>query len=419
VPANSISRRRRRQAGQALPLIGLLLVLLIGFAGLVVDGGQLAMQYRASQNAADAASLAAATMVMNGSTEAQATARANVVAQYNQIPVADLSVAYYGSNGIATTVAALVTQVTATVSHQFPTLFLPIIGIDSATVSASATASVTQGNACVLCVMGNNNTTLKVGNGNVTVTGGNIVVNSSSQSALGVGPNGSITDSSGPTYLVGNDSGANLNNIHSQVITGVPPVPDPFASVPDPVVTGTRTCCSGGGTVTINPGIYSSINLSGHQNVVMNPGVYVITGGITATGNASLTGHDVMIYLACSHYPNSCASGGESGASFTVSGNDTINISAPSYGTYHGMVLFADRHNTSGITLGGNGSTRFVGSIYDLSGNVTISGNGSGSNVNSKVVANQVTMNGNNGAIAINYTQSANYVVPNNLTLSN
>ena len=25
----------------------------------------------------------------------------------------------------------------------------------------------------------------------------------------------------------------------------------------------------------------------------------------------------------------------------------------------------------------------------------------------------------NNGAIAINYTQSANYVVPNNLTLSN
>src|SRR5437588_777299 len=40
-----------------------MLVILIGMAGLVVDGGQLTMQYRASQNAADAAALTAACVV--------------------------------------------------------------------------------------------------------------------------------------------------------------------------------------------------------------------------------------------------------------------------------------------------------------------------------------------------------------------
>src|SRR5439155_1701144 len=84
-----VQRHTARQQGQAIPLIGLLIVILIGMAGLVVDGGQLTMQYRASQNAADAAALTAANHVTNGYTETQSTTLATTVAQRNQIPSAD------------------------------------------------------------------------------------------------------------------------------------------------------------------------------------------------------------------------------------------------------------------------------------------------------------------------------------------
>jgi hypothetical protein len=121
--------------------------------------------------------------------------------------------------------------------------------------------------------------------------------------------------------------------------------------------------------------------------------------------------------MACSNYPTACSSSGQSGASLTVTGNGSVDLSAPSYGPYQGLTVFSDRHNTSTIEIGGNGSTRFVGTVYALSGVANLHGNGSNSSVNARVVANTAAITGN-GNLAINYTQSANYVVPNVLTLS-
>jgi hypothetical protein len=78
------------------------------------------------------------------------------------------------------------------------------------------------------------------------------------------------------------------------------------------------TYCS----TTLNPGIYSSILISGNSTVTMNPGTYVVTGSISVLGNGSLIGHGVTIYLPCSSYPTACATG-QVGASMTVSGNAT------------------------------------------------------------------------------------------------
>ncbi len=405
-------RHRARQRGQAIPLIGLLLVILIGMAGLVVDGGQLTMQYRASQNAADAAALTAAIHLTNGYTETQSTTLATTVAQRNQIPAADLSIAYYDSSGAQTTTALSVTSVTATVTHSFSTLFLPIVGINSGRVSTTATVSVTQGAAsCIFCVMSSSAAPAQdlTGNGSLSVSGGNVQVNSPATGAIAVGSNANLTVTSGNVYVVGTATGTSHispSPLHDTAAS------DPLSSVPVPSV-----ATAGTGSTTLNPGVFSSLSVTGNSTVTMNPGTYVFKGAITVAGNGTLTGHGVTIYLACSNYPTACTSG-QSGASMSVTGNGVVDLSAPSYGTYQGLTVFADRNNTSTVDFGGNGSTRFVGTSYQLAGTLNLHGNGSNSSINSRIIANKVAITGNS-TVTDTYTQSANYVVPNVLTLTN
>src|SRR5687767_3748477 len=75
--------RKNRQSGQAIVLIALMLVLLIGMAALAIDGGGVLFLQRDAQNAADAAALAASrTYCLSGKTDetgaiASGTARAS------------------------------------------------------------------------------------------------------------------------------------------------------------------------------------------------------------------------------------------------------------------------------------------------------------------------------------------------------
>ena len=44
------------------------------------------------------------------------------------------------------------------------------------------------------------------------------------------------------------------------------------------------------GTLTINPGVYPSITVSGKAHLILNPGTYIIdSGGIPVSGNATVT----------------------------------------------------------------------------------------------------------------------------------
>lgn len=401
------------QGGQTIALVALAAMVLIAFTGLVVDGGEVTTEHRDAQNAVDAAALAAAIQIANNHTEANATSVGTLVAGMNGISTSDLHLAYYDSSGAATTGANQVATVTATIQHLFGTIFLPIIGIDSATVGATATATVAHGAACVLCVMspsasGALNVT---DNGGVTVTGGSIAVNSSSATALTLGSNGVMTDGSGIDVVGGYQGGAGAV-FNPSPTTGSTAVEDPFASVPVPSVSNHPSCC----TSPLNPGVYSTISILNNGTLTLNPGVYVVTGGITMSNNSSLIGHGVMIYMACSSYPTPCTSG-QAGASFTAQNNVTLDLSAPSSGTYQGMVVFSDRNNTSPIAFGNNGEARFLGSVYALSAQVQLSNN-SGGTLNNRIVASTVSIS-NNGGFEINFDQSTNYVLPNTYTLTN
>ena len=83
----------------------------------------------------------------------------------------------------------------------------------------------------------------------------------------------------------------------------------------------------------------------------MNSGLYIIEGGgFTVSGNASVTGSGVTIFNAGSKYPTT---GGTYG-SITLSGNGTFNLSAPTTGTYAGVVIFQPADNTKALSVSGN-----------------------------------------------------------------
>jgi Flp pilus assembly protein TadG len=81
-PGRRCARPRRcRRRGAILVWFALLLVLLLGMVGLVIDGGLLMATHRQAQNAADAAALAAAFELMYGKSNAEATATATTFVQ--------------------------------------------------------------------------------------------------------------------------------------------------------------------------------------------------------------------------------------------------------------------------------------------------------------------------------------------------
>jgi hypothetical protein len=231
----------------------------------------------------------------------------------------------------------------------------------------------------------------------VSVVTSIIVINPSTSGALTISGNATISvpgliavDSSSSTALTASGN-AQLNASVIDVAgafrqsgtaafspaptTGVS-IPDPLAGLATPGVTGLTNygseSLSGNSSQTLNPGIYSQIKVSGNASLTLNPGIYIIEGGgLTVSGNASISGSGVMIYNAGSSYP---VSGGNFGG-ITMSGNGTFNLSALTTGPYAGVLIFQSRQNTRALSFSGNAMAGTVGTIYAANALLSMSGN--------------------------------------------
>jgi len=117
----------RRERGQTLAVVAVMIVLLVAFLGLVIDGGNVYAQRRQMQNAADAAALAGARALALGKGNSAAKTTAEQFAQ---------------ANGAAACVPKTETYtVTVAVSKTVPTYFASVIGIREMPVSAVASAA--------------------------------------------------------------------------------------------------------------------------------------------------------------------------------------------------------------------------------------------------------------------------------------
>ncbi len=229
--------------------------------------------------------------------------------------------------------------------------------------------------------------------GNASInTKGALVVDSSSSSAIFASGNSqikaSVIDVNGGVKKSGNAS------LSPAPVTGTAIVLDPFASLPAPSASGLTNYgsknVSGNSSVTINPGIYTSITVSGNGKLTMNPGVYIIKGGgLKVSGNASVVGTGVLIYNEGGEESDDC----ESSGAVTFSGNGSITLSPPTGGTYAGILIFQSRHNTQTMSLSGNSMLGLSGTIYAPDATLIQSGNGQIGTLT--VVVNEMTLSGN------------------------
>lgn len=409
-------RGRARQRGAVTVLVAAMSLVLVAFVGLSVDGGEVQAQQRESQNAADGAALAAATAIINASNygylESDARAIGKTVAGYSGIPTTDVTISFQDTTGADPNDPTRVATVKADVTHVFPTVFLPIMDINTATVSAHAVVTITQNTTanCGLCSLAATASPAVIAQsgGQVQVSGGSLKVNSTGSPAITVSGGGAISATA--VTSVGSVSGPTT----PAAVTGATQVfTDPLATVPTPTVGLAANDVVYASNTTIDPGTYGALTVNTGVTVTMRPGVYVISGPLLVNG--TLNGSNVMVYLTCKsattpYVSAPCTTGGNN-----VDINGTMTVSAPAAGSaYTGMVLFADRNDGGTLTV--NGTITPTGTIYGKSLNIAIP-HGSHQSLTSRVVVGTVNVN-NGGRLAITYTSSGNYVAPGKLALT-
>lgn len=442
-------RRRNRQAGQALYIAAASLVVLMGFLGLGIDMGMLRYEKRLEQTAADAAAIAGASNLTYGTyqTSALDAARSNgfgdtgtyctsgcpnagdvgyVTVTINNPPLS-------GPHQAGTTNAP--DYVEAIVSAVQPTYFMKVFGVTSETVTARAVATnwsgaAGTGNGCIY-TLGTPTKKLTANSAGVGASG-SVILNAPQ---CGIVDNGNLVANGGVNLSVnassigvgGTYNGPSQENCSANPPIGVCPAPctdgttcgmpysgDPFANkYPVPPIGGCAsngTCpafnAPSGQTTTFSPNTYvGGGTINNNATAVFSPGVYVLDGGSyiinggasvcaggTITGTSPFTctqdmaGDGVTFYLTNS-------------ASLTVNGTPTVQMYAPNSGTYEGLLFYQDPADSSTMTLSGNSTSFYQGSIYMPNPDATLNfGGNAGFNSLAKytlIVVGQLYLNGN------------------------
>jgi hypothetical protein len=232
------------------------------------------------------------------------------------------------------------------------------------------------------------------GNAGITVPGV-VVVDSTSATALSASGSAAVTASA--IQVVGGAQAGGSVTFSPKPATGAAAVADPLAALAAPGSAAAQGSVNvaGNATLTINPGVYSQIKVSGRAHLTLNPGVYVLAGGgLTVTGNASISGSGVLLYNAGSNFPNA---GGTFGG-VTLSGTGTFNLTAADTGPYAGVVLFQARDNSRAIALGGNAVTGIGGTLYAPQALLTVGGS---AQVGGSLVVNRLQLTGNGSSTLV------------------
>ncbi len=121
----------------------------------------------------------------------------------------------------------------------------------------------------------------------------------------------------------------------------------------------------------------------------MSAGTYIIEGGgFSVSGSANVSGSGVTIYNAGSN----CPSTGGTYGSINWSSTGTFNLSAPSSGTYAGILIFQSRDNTQtlSINVSGTSSSAITGTIYAASAQLV---DGGTTPLTGSLIVNLLTVN--------------------------
>ncbi len=141
---------RRKQGGQALPVLAIFLTVILGATAMVIDGGNAMSQQRGTQNATDSAALAGALVIAEkmGGTSRGDVDVALAVDDAFDTNGSEPGTSYYvdytntivGTVGRGGSIPSDAAGITANGSRTFPTFVAGVLGMNELTSSAQATA---------------------------------------------------------------------------------------------------------------------------------------------------------------------------------------------------------------------------------------------------------------------------------------
>ncbi|GAB4579123.1 MAG: hypothetical protein Fur0022_18610 [Anaerolineales bacterium] len=437
------------ESGQVLVILVLVIVGLLAFTALAIDGGLIFADRRGAQNAADASVLAGGYRTANtledfnlnfnityqnwNCSEVQtildtyAEEDALSQAASNGYPIVGESVLdmtcepgeNFGSylDKYVDTDVQIVTQVdTAFVHFVFG-------GVLENTVQAISRVRPRMPLAFGYAVYAHrdscpNNNTGGIrfdGNNQVTITGGGIM------SDACIDANGSSLDV--------DVTGGNINYITEYTPSGSPSVsPSPtqqLNKLPDWALLFSEPDCSDlpasstNGDGTISAGVYSSgISVTGNEQLTLNPGLYCLDDDFTINGNndSYVIGSGVTIFMR--------------NGDLTSNGNATVRLSAPNYVVtandgITGMLIYLGADNNGEVNLSGNSESYYSGTIFGVHEDSRIEVGGTGdltscyNNIpcfGTQLIAGTVKIHGN-AVLDIDFLSNAVYYLPARLTL--
>jgi len=368
----------KSRRGNIAIITGLAAPVLVGFCGLGAETGYDYFRQRDLQGAADIAAYDGAMTLESGSsatlqvvTSASTTAASGNGWHSAQGTITVNNPPESGPNQNSSgSVEVLLTE-------NETRFFTALFNSGTVPISVRAVAKYTPSDsACMLALDRTAQNAMQFwGNSDAVFQACQTVSDSSASNALSVG--GSAIVSVPCAQTVGGDvvsSGFTLTTC-SSVRNNAPYVADPFVNVPEPAV---GSCGTSSG-----PGTYcGGLTLQGTES--LSPGVYVINGGtLKVNAGANISGSGVTFYLT-------------NGATLDMAGSATVDLSAPTSGTYKGLVFFGDRSQPDAVnTINGDSSSLITGTIYFPSQEVRFLGNFSGAGGCTQVVADTILYTGN------------------------
>jgi Flp pilus assembly protein TadG len=394
----------RSERGQALILIMIGMIALIGMTGLTIDGGDAYSEKRNSQNAADTAVLAAAlAKVRDQDWQAIAYERAssngyddngttNRVEIYSCTDPAS-ACEYYAGNS---------EYIQVVITAHTKAYFAPIVGIQELTTRSSAvaravpttTAQMFDGHAVVGLAPHDCQAVKYQGTADTSIPYGGIFVNSDCANSAFFNHSGAAQLSTPSLCSVGGITYAPGALDIPSISTGCTPYAYPPADIvePDPVCTGNATQSGS----TMSPGNYTG-TFPPHGVTLLQSGVYCINGDFQLNGGDQLTGYNVVIRV--------------NGGDVNWNGGAQVNLTAPTNGPFEGLLLLLPSDPTNApdatVTINGNSNSSLTGSILAMSAAISVEGTGD-DGIFGQVIGYTVELTGNS-ANSIIYNDSQNF----------
>jgi hypothetical protein len=147
--------------------------------------------------------------------------------------------------------------------------------------------------------------------------------------------------------------------------------------------------------LTLGAGNYTiggDFTTTGSGALALGSGLYTIGGDLSLTGSGALTGSSVTFYTL----------GGD-----TLTGSGNMNLTAPTSGTYSGVLVYQPLSDTAAMSITGSGGDKIQGILYAPGAPLTLTGSGS-LNVSLDIIVDTIKETGSGSITDTNYSAVTN-----------